>query len=122
VSPETKRRWRDYRTAAGRRPIKEFIDTLSDVDAAAIVAAMKDVTEAGLVAARHLRGDIYEVRADGDRQTFRILFASEGQRGQVFLALEGFSKKTQKTPPEKIQLAERRLADWRRRGRSQSQR
>jgi phage-related protein len=122
VSPETKRRWRDYRTAAGRRPIKEFIDGLSDVDAAAVVAAMKDVRETGLVAARHLRGEIYEVRADADRQTFRILFAPEGQRNQVLLALEGFSKKTQKTPPEKIQLAERRLADWRRRGETRSQR
>jgi phage-related protein len=121
MSPGTKRRWRDYRTAAGRRPIKEFIDELSDVDAAAIAAAMKDVREVGLVVARHLRAEIYEVRADGDRQTFRVLFAPEGQRGQVLLALEGFSKKTQKTPPEKIRLAERRLADWRRRGEAQSQ-
>jgi phage-related protein len=122
VSRETKRRWRDYRTAAGGRPIKEFIDGLSDVDAAAVVAALKDVRETGLVLARHLRGEIYEVRADGDRQTFRILFAAEGQRGQILLALEGFSKKMQKTPPEKIQLAERRLADWRRRGEIRSQR
>jgi phage-related protein len=66
-------------------------------------------------------GAIYEVRADGDRQTYRILFASEGRRGQVLLALDGFSKTTQKTPPEKIRLAERRLADWRRRGKAQSQ-
>jgi phage-related protein len=122
VSPETKRRWRDYRTATGRRPIKAFIDGLSDVDAAAVVAAMKDVRETGLVAARHLRGEIYEVRADGDRQTFRILFAPEGQRSQILLALDGFSKKTQKTPPAKIQLAEKRLADWRRRGETRSQR
>ena len=113
-----KRRWRDYRTPSGRRPIKEFIDDLTDADAAAVVAAMRDVAEDGLVAARHLRGEIYEVRADGDRQAFRVLFAPEGTRGQVLLSLEAFSKKTQKTPPAKIQLAERRLADWRRRGRS----
>ena len=122
MSPERKRRWRDYRTATGRRPIKAFIDGLSDVDAAAVVAAMKDVRETGLVAARHLRGEIYEVRADGDRRTFRILFAPEGQRSQILLALDGFSKKTQKTPPEKIQLAEKRLADWRRRSETRSQR
>jgi phage-related protein len=122
VSTEPKRRWRDYRTAAGRRPIKEFIDSLSDIDAAAVVAAMRDVRETGLAAARHLRGDIYEVRADGDRQTYRILFAPEGRRSRVLLALEAFSKKTQKTPPEKIRLAERRLVDWRRRGEAQSQR
>jgi phage-related protein len=122
VSTEPKRRWRDYRTAAGRRPIKEFIDGLSDTDAAVVVAAMRDVRDVGLAAARHLRGQIYEVRADGDRQTYRILFAPEGRRSQVLLALEGFSKKTQKTPPEKIRLAERRLADWRCRGHRQSQR
>jgi phage-related protein len=122
VSTEPKRRWRDYRTAAGRRPVKEFIDGLSDTDAAAVVAAMRDVRDTGLAAARHLRGDIHEVRADGDRQTYRILFSSEGRRSRVLLALEGFSKKTQKTPPEKIRLAERRLADWRRRGETQSQR
>lgn len=122
MSSEPKRRWRDYRTAAGRRPVREFIDGLSDTDAAAVVAAMRDVRDTGLTAARHLRGDIHEVRADGDRQTYRILFAPEGRRSQVLLALEGFSKKTQRTPPEKIRLAERRLADWRRRGEDQSQR
>jgi phage-related protein len=74
-----------------------------------------------VAAARHLRGEIYEVRADGDRRTYRLLFAPEGRRSQVLLALEGFSKKTQKTPPEKIRLAERWLADWRRRGETQSQ-
>jgi phage-related protein len=82
---------------------------------------MRDVREAGLAAARHLRGDIYEVRADGDRQTHRILFAPEGRRSQVLLALEGFSKKTQRTPPANIRLAERRLTEWRRRGQAQSQ-
>jgi phage-related protein len=97
----------------GRRPVKEFLDNLDGGDAAAVVAAMRDVRENGLIAARHLRGDIYEVRADGNRQTFRILFAEEGQHGQVLLALSGFSKKTQKTPPAEIDLAERRLKDWR---------
>lgn len=112
---EVRRRWRDYRTAAARRPVKDFLDGLSDPDAAAVVAAMKEVQELGMSAARHLRGDIYEVRAEGDRQIFRILFAAEGRREQILLSLEGFSKKTRKTPAEKIRLAEQRLADWRRR-------
>jgi phage-related protein len=112
----TKRRWRDYQTDRGRRPVKEFLDGLSDVDAAAVAAAIKDVREHGMVAARHLRSDIYEVRADGDRQSFRVLFAQEGEHGQVLLLLSGFSKKTQKTPPNEITLAEKRLRDWRERG------
>ncbi|MGH3031715.1 MAG: type II toxin-antitoxin system RelE/ParE family toxin [Gaiellaceae bacterium] len=51
---------------------------------------------------------------------FRVLFAAEGRRDQVLLSLEGFSKKTRKTPLEKIRLAERRLADWRRRAHPRS--
>jgi phage-related protein len=112
-----KRRWRDYETPAGHRPVKAFLDRLGDLDVAAIVAALREVEQSGLATAKHLRGEIYEVIADGDRQTFRILFAPEGRHKQVLLALHGFSKKTQKTPPERLRLAERRLADWRMRGR-----
>ena len=45
------------------------------------------------------------------------IFALEGRRGLVLLALAGFTKKTPKTPPDVIALAERRLADWRSRRR-----
>jgi hypothetical protein len=63
--------------------------------------AIEDVRETGLTARRHLTGTIYEVRADGDRQTYRIQLAPEGRRSQVLLSLESFSE-TQRTPPEKI--------------------
>lgn len=115
-SRQVKRRWRQYRSAAGREPVKEFISELSDTDAASVVAAMKEVRDLGTEAARHLEGDIWEVRADGERVIYRILFAEEGKRSRVLLALEGFQKKTQKTPPAKIALAKRRLREWRDRG------
>ncbi|MGH9279357.1 MAG: type II toxin-antitoxin system RelE/ParE family toxin [Acidimicrobiales bacterium] len=73
--------------------MKQFMAALSDEDAAEVVAAMKEVAILGLRAARHRSGDIYEVRAEREDQSFRILFAPEGARGQVLLALEGFSKK-----------------------------
>jgi phage-related protein len=111
------RRWRDYETAAGRRPVKEFIGSLRDEEAAEVVAAMQEVREEGLVAARKLRGDIWEVRADGNRVIHRVLFSQEGRRGLVLLALAGFTKKTPRTPPDLIALAEKRLTDWRSRGR-----
>jgi phage-related protein len=115
-SAPARRRWRDYRTSSGRSPVEEFIDKLSDPDAAAVLAGMEEVRDRGLRAARHLDGDIWEVRVDGDRVIYRILFAEEGSRGQILLALDGFNKKTQKTPRSTIDLAKRRLADWRRRG------
>jgi phage-related protein len=106
-------RWRDYRSSSGRRPVRQFIDTLADEDAAEVAAAMADVRQQGLRVARHLRGDIYEVRADGPRASVRILFAQEGRKGRVLLALEGFEKKTQKTPDRLIRIAEKRLVEWR---------
>ena len=112
-----RRRWRDYSSPSGRRPVREFFADLSDTDTAAIVAAMKEVAMEGLSAARHLRGEIYEVRADGDRAAYRVLFAPQGRRGQVLLALEALKKQTQKTPAGTIRLAERRLRDWRSRAR-----
>lgn len=111
----SKRRWRFYATRAGKKPAKEFIDRLTDADAAVVVAAMLDVRRAGLIAARHLRGDLYEVRAEGVHGSYRLLFAEEGAKGRVLLALHAVSKKTQKSPAKEIDLAERRLADWRRR-------
>jgi len=78
---------------------------------------MKDVQVNGNEVARHLDGDIYEVRAAGNKQAFRVLYATEGKEDQVLLALEAISKETQKTPRQTIQLAKRRLTDWRSRGR-----
>jgi phage-related protein len=111
-----RRRWRDYRTASGRRPVKEALDELGDMDLASVAAAMRDVREKGLRAARHLDGDIYEVRADGVGVIYRVLFAPQGGNKQILLSLEAFKKKTQRTPKEKIRLARRRLSDWERRG------
>jgi phage-related protein len=110
------RHWRDYRTAAGRRPVKDFLAELTDEEVASIVAGMKDVAEHGPSAAGHLRGDIYEVRADARTRSFRILFSKEGRYGQVLLSLSGFEKRTQRTPRRELELAESRLSDWRRRG------
>jgi phage-related protein len=108
-------RWRDYTTAAGARPVKDFFDELTDDEVASVIAAMREVAELGLACARHLRGDVYEVRADADRRSFRVLFAKETKF--ILLSLAGFEKKTQKTPAREIELAERRLKDWRAHGR-----
>lgn len=116
VSKKARRQWRDYRTASGGRPVKDFIGKLTDEEAAAIVAGMKDVRGRGLIAARHLRDDIYEVRADAPTRSFRLLFATEGRYSQVLLSLSVFEKRTQKTPPDEIALAAKRLSEWRRRG------
>jgi phage-related protein len=90
------------------------VPQLTDEEAAAVVAAMTEVSRFGMECARHLKGDIYEVRADADRRSFRILFAQEAKF--ILLSLSGFPKKTQKTPRKEIDTAETRLKEWRARG------
>ncbi len=98
----------------------DFIRKVPDGDKAAILAAMKEVRREGVRAARHLQGELFEVRADGERVIYRILFAREGEHSQVLLSLVAFKKKTQKTqktPIAQIELAARRMRDWRSRSR-----
>lgn len=115
---EVKRRWRDYRTANGQRPVKKFLMELDEDARAAIAEAMQLIREKGERegGTRKLRGDIWEVRVDQGELIYRITFASVSPRGRILLALDGFAKKTQKTPPAKIDLAETRLKDWKDRG------
>jgi phage-related protein len=115
-----RKRWRFYETASGAKPVQAFLDNLSASEAAEVVAAMKEVAREGLRFARHLRGDVWEVRVETERKAYRVLFSSEGRSQQVLLALEAFTKKTQKTPARTIELAERRLSEWRGRGRAGS--
>lgn len=112
-----RRRWRYYRTAAGSMPVREFLRALDPEDRRAVRVAMALVAERGRGSARHLRGDIYEVRATSLGRGFRVLFSAEGHRHYILLALSAFEKKSQKTPGPEIDLAEARLRDWRQRGR-----
>lgn len=113
---EHERQWRDYQTESGTRPVKDFLLALPDDDRAAILEEMRYVRQHGRSAARHLRGDIFEVRVSYNTKAYRILFACEGRFSHILLSLDDFHKKTQQTPEASIRLAEQRLADWRRRG------
>jgi len=59
---------------------------------------MLDVRENGLVAARHLRGEIYEVRAAAVSASHGLLVAEEGNEGRVPLGLHALAR-DQNPPP-----------------------
>jgi phage-related protein len=73
-------------------------------DAAQIAEEMEHVRQEGTRAARKLSRDIYEVRIDGDRVIYRVLFSVEGERGRILLAIEAFSKKTRRRRPSSLTL------------------
>jgi phage-related protein len=53
--------------------------------------------------------DIWEVRVQFGGNIFRLLRFLEG--ASLMILTNGFAKKTQKTPPQEIELAEQRRAD-----------
>lgn len=64
-----------------------------------MTAVMADVAKHAKKAADDLRGEIYEVRADGVDVIYRLLFATDGRCSQVLLGLAFFVKKTERTLP-----------------------
>src|SRR5438552_3926967 len=75
--------------------MKTFLDGLTDEEVATIVAGMKEFAAEGLAAARHLQGEIFEVRADASTRSFRLLFSTEGRWSRILLSLSVFEKRTQ---------------------------
>lgn len=110
MTSREKLRWRWYATRSGREPPHEAVRELSSDVKRELGKQMKLVSVFGKRAARHLRNDIWEVRAQWQGRAYRLLFAVEGD---MALALLFFEKKSQKTPKRYIDTAERRLVDHR---------
>jgi phage-related protein len=92
---------------------KEFADLQMDIKAK-FARIFGLVDQFGLDAlqmpyARPLRGKIWEMRASGKDGIARSLYAVSS--GRTIYILACFVKKVQQTPPQKIDLAKRRLLD-----------
>lgn len=103
-----------YQDTRGRVPADKWIRTLPEPDRARIFKTIGLLRQYGVQLrmphARHLSGKIWELRIAVGRLDYRILYAAIG--GRQFLLLHGFSKKTLKTPPGELEMAERRLTDY----------
>nr|VFK17495.1 MAG: Phage-related protein [Candidatus Kentron sp. LFY] len=104
-----------YRTAGGRSPVEEFLDSLSPKQAQKVVWVLQLVEEIDIVPVRYFKkltgtDEIWEVRIDVGGDTFRILGFPDGKR---FVVLNhAFQKKTRKTPEKEIRVAEKRKHDY----------
>lgn len=59
---------------------------------------------------KKLKPDLFELRTRRGSDINRILFGLKS--GRIILLATSFVKKTQRTPVERIELAEKRLRDW----------
>lgn len=109
---------RFYHTVAGRCPVQEHLDDLPDKTVQKIAWVLRVVRDLDLAPANYFKkltntDDIWEVRVDVGRDTFRLLGFLEGR--ELIVLTNSFQKKTQQTPPAEIRLAEERKADYLRR-------
>lgn len=104
-----------YTTASGRCPVQEHFDTLPDKTVQKIAWVLRVVRDLEQVPSQYLKklvntDDIWEVRVDVGRNTFRVLGFFCGS--ELIVLTNSFQKKTQKTPQGEIRLAEERKADY----------
>jgi len=100
-----------YTTASGRSPVLDYIDTLPVLEQAKVRNAIRLLeefgTELGLPDARPLKDKLWELRAGAHRL---IYFAHVGHS---FVILHAFHKQTRTTPKQDLDLALRRMGEYR---------
>jgi phage-related protein len=101
-----------YRTAAGAEPVREWLRSLSAEDRRIIGSDLATVQVGwpiGMPLCRPLGSGMWELRSrlTSNRIARLVFFVGERRIGVV----HGFIKKTQKTPPSEIALAQRRAKE-----------
>lgn len=104
-----------YRLPSGKCPVDDYLDSLTDPQVTKISWVLKLIRELDQVPTKYFKklvntDDIWEVRADVGRNTFRILGFLHGQN--LIILTNSFQKKSQKTSSNEISLAEKRKKDY----------
>ena len=106
-----------YETAAGARPVEEFLDSLPPKLNAKALRDLDILADKGRTLrepySKHLQDGVFELRTQFAGDITRIFyFFFVGDR---IILTNGFIKKTQKTPPEEMERAIKYKADYERR-------
>jgi phage-related protein len=111
-----------WRSAAGREPVREWLNELPREDKRTIgrdIAKVQFGWPVGLPLCRALGGGLWEVRSTlPSRREGRVFF---GFHDGVLIALHAIIKKAQRTPAEDFALARQRLKEtqsWQKRTRT----
>jgi phage-related protein len=104
-----------YKTRSGKIPVKEFLDSLPSKHAQKVTWVLELVEKLDQVPVQYFKklkstNDIWEVRARIGSNSFRLLGFIDDD--EFVILTNGFSKKSQKTPKQEIEVAEQRKADY----------
>ena len=104
-----------YKTESGVEPVRDWLKSFDSEQRNSIGRAIMYVQfnwPVGMPLVRHLAGPIWEVRTILERGKVRVLFAVDDDE---MIILNGFIKKSLKTPKRELELAKRRLSIWQKR-------
>jgi phage-related protein len=102
---------RFYRTGSGNEPVREWLKGLPAAVRQEIGSDIQVVQWRWPIGKPLVDGfgeGLFEVRTAHEGNIYRVLFCLEGS---IMVLLHGFTKKTQKTPTQDINLARKRLKD-----------
>jgi len=104
-----------YQIKSGKKPVQEYLDSLTDTQTTKIAWVLKLIREIEQVPSKHFKKlvntkNIWEVRADVGKNTFRLLGFFYEQ--ELIILTNSFQKKTQKIPLKEIRLAEKRKKEY----------
>jgi phage-related protein len=114
---------RFYRTFSGARPVRDWLLSLprdARKEIGADIARVQWQWPTGKPLVDGFGGGLYEVRTAHDREQYRVLFYVQGNavvlvHGELqqatMVLVNGLHKKTQRTPPEVIALARKRMKE-----------
>lgn len=101
-----------YQSPIGKEPVREWLKSLNIEDKKIIGTDIKTVEYGfpiGMPVCKPLGNKLYEVRSNlTDKRVARVIFTIIDN---YMILLNGFIKKTQKTPKEEIDLAIKRAKD-----------
>jgi phage-related protein len=101
-----------YKTPAGNEPVREWLLSLDLEDKKSIGADIKTIEHGwpiGMSISKPLGGGLYEVRSNiSSKRIARVIFTIIDS---YMVLLNGFIKKTQKTPQNEIDLALKRARE-----------
>ena len=103
-----------YKTANGKCPVAEFIDSQPTKVALKIAWVLKAVQEIKKVPKTYFKKiaetDFYEVRIEHGGNIYRLL--GFFHNGNIVILTNGFQKKTNKTPKNEIEICKERMTDY----------
>ena len=109
-----KRKIEFYKTADGKCPVAEFIDSQPQKVSVKIAWVLKLIQETEIVPKTFFKKltdtEFYECRVELGGNIYRILGFFDD--GCLVILTNGFQKKTQKTPSNEIEICKQRKADY----------